>query len=478
MSKEKSVSCGACGQQDPSGFHRCKQCTTPLCSVVFCDKVWMPEDYSYFCGKGCVLEYNDEQNQTAKPVLMPIRRRPHDQHVVSTDVGSSSETEKDAARLLMEFATVAALQTGGDGEQETIQRKALVGEPVGNAQQIERCGAEPIFFAVPGPQESTVEALESDGILSSDLQPAAPVSSGAVVQTGGGGEGSSGGGRSKAYGEAREGTSKPVIPAVPTSFIRVHARDTPRAESDLINPPPVGSKWEWKPSIIAADGADAGPNGVVTVCRETDSAYDPTRGHCCVHVERNVQQKKYDIFPGDSKKAGDLASEVTSMIERVKCHSTTVATAVVGKELIKDYLQQIGQDKAAEYMDKYHLGHKWSLVEMNVSTAAGGGVPCQANPIERKNLDQKNRSEWKRSSVVSFLEHASQDLSQQSMDDLGCEIYLCACVCSCMSAYVRACARAVCARASVRARVCARVSAYVRASGVCVCTCVCLCIRA
>ena len=166
------------------------------------------------------------------------------------------------------------------------------------------------------------------------------------------------------------------------------------------------------------------------------------------------------------------------MIERVKCHSTTVATAVVGKELIKDYLQQIGQDKAAEYMDKYHLGHKWSLVEMNVSTAAGGGVPCQANPIERKNLDQKNRSEWKRSSVVSFLEHASQDLSQQSMDDLGCEIYLCACVCSYMSAYVRACARAVCARASVRARVCARVSAYVRASGVCVCTCVCLCIRA
>ena len=179
------MSCGACGQQDPSGFHRCKQCTTPLCSVVFCDKVWMPEDDSYFCGKGCVLEYNDEQNQTAKPVLMPIRRRPHDQHVVSTDVGSSSETEKDAARLLMEFATVAALQTGGDGEQETIQRKALVGEPVGNAQQMERCGAEPIFFAVPGPQESTVEALESDGILSSDLQPAAPVSSGAVVQTGG-----------------------------------------------------------------------------------------------------------------------------------------------------------------------------------------------------------------------------------------------------------------------------------------------------
>ena len=45
------------------------------------------------------------------------------------------------------------------GEQDNIERRALAGEPVGNAQQIERHGAEPIVFAVPGPQESTVEAL-------------------------------------------------------------------------------------------------------------------------------------------------------------------------------------------------------------------------------------------------------------------------------------------------------------------------------
>ena len=46
------------------------------------------------------------------------------------------------------------------GEQGNIERRALAGEPVGNAQQIERHGAEPIVFAVPGPQESTVEALD------------------------------------------------------------------------------------------------------------------------------------------------------------------------------------------------------------------------------------------------------------------------------------------------------------------------------
>jgi hypothetical protein len=67
-----------------------------------------------------------------------------------------------------------------DEEQESIERKALAGEPVGNTEQIEKYGAEPIVFAVPGPQESTVEtastveALEIDGILPSDLQPAAP----------------------------------------------------------------------------------------------------------------------------------------------------------------------------------------------------------------------------------------------------------------------------------------------------------------
>ena len=61
-----------------------------------------------------------------------------------------------------------------DEEQDNIEHQALAGEPVGNAEQIEKYGAEPIVFAVPGPQESTVEAPEIDGILPSDPQPAAP----------------------------------------------------------------------------------------------------------------------------------------------------------------------------------------------------------------------------------------------------------------------------------------------------------------
>ena len=61
-----------------------------------------------------------------------------------------------------------------DEEQDNIEHQALAGEPVGNAEQIEKYGAEPIVFAVPGPQESTVEAPEIDGILPSDPPPAAP----------------------------------------------------------------------------------------------------------------------------------------------------------------------------------------------------------------------------------------------------------------------------------------------------------------
>ena len=47
-----------------------------------------------------------------------------------------------------------------------------------------------------------------------------------------------------------------------------------------------------------------------------------------------------------------------------------------------------------------------------------GGVPCQSNAIERKNLLQKDRREWKRSGVVNFVVECMDDLAQQSMDDL------------------------------------------------------------
>ena len=46
------------------------------------------------------------------------------------------------------------------------------------------------------------------------------------------------------------------------------------------------------------------------------------------------------------------------------------------------------------------------------------GVPCHSNAIERKNLTQKDRREWKRSGVVNFVVECMDDLEQQSMDDL------------------------------------------------------------
>lgn len=46
---------------------------------------------------------------------------------------------------------------------------------------------------------------------------------------------------------------------------RPHARDTPRDDADLLQPPPRGTKWQWRPTHINADGANAGPNGIKLV---------------------------------------------------------------------------------------------------------------------------------------------------------------------------------------------------------------------
>ena len=75
--------------------------------------------------------------------------------------------------------------------------------------------------------------------------------------------------------------SRPVIMSQPGQT-REHARHTPRTESGMYKPPPVGADWTWNPRIIGADGAEAGPNGITTVCKETDASYVPNRGHCSV----------------------------------------------------------------------------------------------------------------------------------------------------------------------------------------------------
>ena len=67
---------------------------------------------------------------------------------------------------------------------------------------------------------------------------------------------------------------------------RGHARDTPRTQ--LLMPPPTGSTWSWTPLVIGADGAEAGPNGIMAVVSETVEGYCPVRGHCSVYVKRNM----------------------------------------------------------------------------------------------------------------------------------------------------------------------------------------------
>ena len=145
----------------------------------------------------------------------------------------------------------------------------------------------------------------------------------------------------------------------------VHALDSPRASADQFAPPPVGTWWSWEPDVINADGADAGPNGVKKVVREKNPDYEPTRGHCSVHVERNVQQQKHKIFNGDSDAREKSAGVVNQMLEQLKDFSTTVGNVEPGKRLLASYLEQAGESAAAAYMLQQHLLHKITLAEMN-----------------------------------------------------------------------------------------------------------------
>jgi len=145
----------------------------------------------------------------------------------------------------------------------------------------------------------------------------------------------------------------------------VHALDTPRAAADLFAPPPLGTRWRFEPDVINADGADAGPNGVKKVVRENNPDYAPNRGHCSVHVQRNVQQQKHKIFSGDSAAHERSAGVVNQMLEQLKDYSTTVGNVEPGKRLLASYLEQGGEPIAAAYMQQSHLLHKITLAEMN-----------------------------------------------------------------------------------------------------------------
>ena len=124
-----------------------------------------------------------------------------------------------------------------------------------------------------------------------------------------------------------------VVPPTGTSSAStatIHMRDTPRDDSQLRDPPPPGSTWTWQPDVITADGANAGPNAIRAVCLESDPAYDPLRVHCHVHLKRDVQQNKHDLFKNsctDTASVKESASATTTMIEQVKSNSRNLLSS-------------------------------------------------------------------------------------------------------------------------------------------------------
>ena len=197
--------------------------------------------------------------------------------------------------------------------------------------------------------------------------------------------------------------SQPDPGVVEHALPRDHARDTPRTQ--VLMPPPRGSlTWTWTPAVIGADGADAGPNGILEVMSETVHDYDPVRGHCSVHVKRNMQQNKHKVLQGQASDKEKIANTICSMMEQVKCHSITLSLAELGKTMIAEHLDAIGQTQAKDWYVKHHQDTKWTLIELNANTEAGGGVPCQVNGVERSNLQQKVNEGWKRRGVTHFVQ--------------------------------------------------------------------------
>ena len=212
--------------------------------------------------------------------------------------------------------------------------------------------------------------------------------------------------------------AKVPLPDQGGNLPRVAAVHTPRPQYALLPPPAAGTTWSWQPEIIGADGADAGPNGIIETVRQDNSAYNPIRGHCSVHKKRNVQQNKTRIFQGDHDAKESKANALTTLMEDVKSHSITIALAELGKRKITEHLQETDSEEAATYFRKQHQDDKWTLVEMNVGTASGGGVPCTTNSIERANGAQKEHMGWRKAKVIPFMSALGEQLGQRSMDDL------------------------------------------------------------
>ena len=138
--------------------------------------------------------------------------------------------------------------------------------------------------------------------------------------------------------------AKVPLPDQVGNLPRVAAVHTPRPQYALLPPPAAGTTWSWQPEIIGADGADAGPNGIIETVRQDNSEYNPIRGHCSVHKKRNVQQNKTKIFEGEHDAKESKANALTTLMEDVKSHSITIALAELGKRKITEHLEETDSD--------------------------------------------------------------------------------------------------------------------------------------
>ena len=60
MASEQHQCAASKGSMAREAVHCCKECKASLHSYVACKAVWMPADNDYFCGKACIVAYNEK----------------------------------------------------------------------------------------------------------------------------------------------------------------------------------------------------------------------------------------------------------------------------------------------------------------------------------------------------------------------------------------------------------------------------------
>ena len=186
-----------------------------------------------------------------------------------------------------------------------------------------------------------------------------------------------------------------------------------------LSPPPAsGPSWQWGSAeglIINSDSAEAGPNGI----KEAFPATKLRVGMCSVHIEAAIQRNAYSHF-----KNRENAEIMGKDVESIRCHSLTSELAREGIRLMLEKQEALGEKyDGVPYFCKEWSNRIWTYAEMNEPLVSNknivkGGVPTQSNALERHNLAQKERKQFKRQRLVDYMSWAFHDLEQISMNDL------------------------------------------------------------